>query len=267
VRRQYTISEPLYAKREQLVSQIPNFWPLVFEQAPPEIDTYIQPSDSEVFAQCMIGLDVRRFEVPLGPERIKEDSDGGDPRSVSIRFEFAENDWFEDTILEKKFWYRRANDGWTGLVSEPVRIHWKKGKDMTHGLMEGTLKLWEARKQAGDMTLRDLPEFDALSKLVENWNGSNTSFFTWFAFISARRWVSAEESRRATLAENERRRKIKDGGKVETADTPEPDTLEQQVEVHEDGDSLAMVIADDLWPSAIKYFSKNHQSYSFGAHG
>jgi len=259
VRKQYIQGVSLFAKRRELVSQIPNFWPLVFEAAPPEIDSYIQPSDSEVFAKCLTNLEVSRFEVPLGPEKIGENDDLGDPRSLLIRFEFAENEWFKDTVLEKKLWFRRAEDGWTGLVSEPVRIQWKKGKDMTNGLMDGALKLWQARQKDGDMSKRDLPEFDALARIVENWSGANTSFFTWFAFISNRRWVSAEESAKAVRTERERRQQVRVGkGEAKPAELPSEDPMEQQVEVHEDGEGIANVLAEDLWPGAIRYFSELH---------
>lgn len=259
MRKQYTLSAPVYAKRHAAIAKIPNFWPLVFEQAPPDIDQFIQPTDSEIFSECLTGLDVTRFELSLGPEKIVDGSLGGSPRSLCIRFEFAQNDWFTDEALEKRFWYRRANDGWVGLVSEPVKVHWKKGKDMTQGLMDGVIKLWEARKKAGDMKKKDLSEYTALAKIVDNWNGSNTTFFTWFAFISGRRWVSAEESAQATKEEAERRRKVNSGEKVESPGMSEDDGLEQEVEVHEAGDDLATMIAEDLWPSAIKYFSESFQ--------
>ncbi|OTA22546.1 hypothetical protein BTJ68_14257 [Hortaea werneckii EXF-2000] len=40
-RKQHELSKPLYAKRAEAVSKIPNFWPLVMEQAPMEIEDYI----------------------------------------------------------------------------------------------------------------------------------------------------------------------------------------------------------------------------------
>lgn len=48
VRQQYALSKPLYARRAELLTKIPNFWPLVLEQAPMDIDEYIQPSDSAI---------------------------------------------------------------------------------------------------------------------------------------------------------------------------------------------------------------------------
>ena len=49
--------------------------------------------------------------------------------------EFKENEYFNNTRLEKKFWFRRDRTGFSGLVSEPVRIEWKsKEKDLAKKL-------------------------------------------------------------------------------------------------------------------------------------
>lgn len=233
------------------MSKIPNFWPLVFEQAPAEISEYIQPSDSEVFAKCLIGLDVRRPELD-------EQTLHAEPRSLSITFHFAENQWFTNRTLEKRFYYRRAEDGWTGLVSEPVRIAWKPGKDLTRGLTDAARSLWDARVASDDRRKRNLPEFDALAKLVGKHNVTNTSFFAWFAHISSRRYVGADESAEATRVESARRAEYANGKRdqEQERESPDEDQLEQQVEVDENGEDLATAIADDLWPAAIKYFSQ-----------
>lgn len=261
MRRQYVLSAPLYAKREAAIAKIPGFWPLVFEQAPPDIDQYIQPSDSEIFAKCLTGLSVTRPEIALGPEKLNassSDAETGHPRSLQIRFEFSDNEWFTNSVLEKTFWYRRSGDGSAGLISEPVRVHWKKGKDPTQGLMDGAIKLWEARKKAGgDMNRKDLREYSSLAKIMENWSCHNTSFFTWFAFASGGRWISAEESAEAANKERERRKRFTDGISEDDHGEPERDEeSEEHVEVCEDGDELATTIAEDLWPGAIKYFSE-----------
>ena len=148
-------------------------------------------------------------------------------------------------------------------MSEPVKIHWKKGKDTTSGLVDGAVKLWEARKKAGDMNKRDLKEYDALSKLIENWNGENTSFFTWFGFVTAGPYVSAEESAQAVKELKEAKDKAAKGEKVDVKeddddeDEDDPLDLEPGVEVHEAGDDFANLLAEDLWPGAIRYFSKD----------
>ncbi|KAI5241734.1 nucleosome assembly protein family [Aureobasidium subglaciale] len=254
--KQYVRSAPLYAKRQDIVSKIENFWPLVFEQSPPDVDRYITPNDANIFAKLK-SLEVKRFEVPMGPEKI--DAETGDPRSIAIRFEFDSNDYFTDSVLEKKFWYRRSNDGWSGLVSEPVKIDWKEGKDPTEGLTNAAFAVFEARKKAGNMKLKDFAAHKKLVDMIEQWNADNTSFFTWFGFVSATRYISAEESAQANKEYKERQDKRAQGERIES---PEPEEDEDELdipgedEVHPEGDELAQLIAEDVWPNAIKYFTQ-----------
>jgi hypothetical protein len=214
-----------------------------------EIDRYIQPSDSQVFADCLVGVDVERFEIDA------------QPRSFAIRFEFSENPWFEDKILEKKFWVRRAADNWTGLVSEPVKIHWKKDMDLTHGVTDAAVKLWESSKKMANGAIgmgkaKGTPEYDALVKKLESSDMSMSSFFTLFSYISAKRFVSADESAKANAAEADRRKRRAAGEKVD--EPVEDDTVNEDVDtmVCPYGDDLATFLAEDLFPNAIKYFSK-----------
>ena len=251
MRTQYTLSRSAYAKRADAAARIPNFWPLVLEQAPIEIDQFISPPDSRIFSESLLRLDVTRPEI----------ASGGSPRSLRMTFTFAPNDDFDDTELEKTFWWRRASDGWAGLVSEPVPIRWKKGKDLTEGLLGGAVALWKARQKTGDMTKTDLREYTALKKKVEHWNGSNTSFFTWFGWVSGRRWVSAEESAKEEREHEARREARKRGEDVEmpvTAYHADEDDAndDSAVEVHETGADLAICLAEDLWPNAIKLFNQ-----------
>ncbi|KAK3076979.1 hypothetical protein LTS18_011505, partial [Coniosporium uncinatum] len=173
IRRQHHLSAPIYAHRAATISKIPNFWALVLEQSPPEVDQYIQPSDSKLFAECLTSISLSRFEIDDDEGNSGGDGSGGSPRSFSIRFEFAadKNEWFENEVLEKKFWYRRGRDGSVGLVSEPVRIRWRKGRDLTNGLGEAACRLWEARRKTGLLAdgasagkLQGLQEYRALAK-------------------------------------------------------------------------------------------------------
>ena len=249
MRKQYDLSAAIYAKRAETAAKIPNFWPLVLEQAPLEIDQFIQAQDSRIIAESLLSIDVRRPELDV--------KGSGNPRSLNIKFEFKPNDDFEETVLEKTFWYRRAADGWAGLVSEPVRITWKHDNDLTQGLTDLSAALFEARTKLGDMTAKGLPEYTALKKKVENWNGMNTSFFTWFGWVSGRRWVSAEESEKATEVYAETKAKRRAGEKVEVPEEPESEELDDEaVEVHEAGEELAISFAEDLWPNAIKLFTQ-----------
>nr|POE87262.1 putative nucleosome assembly protein c36b7.08c [Quercus suber] len=249
LRQQYQLSKSTYAKRAEVISKIENFWPLVFEQAPLEIDQFIQTNDSRIFAESLLNVEVTRPELDA-------DSTNGHPRTLHFKFTFKENPDFEDTVLEKTFWYRRAADDWTGIVSEPVKIHWKKGKDASEGLTDKALALWQARAKVGDMNSRAVPEYATLKKEVESKNAMNTSFFTWFAWVSGRRYVSAEESEKA-LAEHEKRKAAanKGGNPPDPAEDEELDTDDQEVEVHGNGDDVAITLTEDVWPNAIKYFT------------
>lgn len=264
VRQQYALSKPLYARRAELVAKIPNFWPLALEQAPIDIDEYIQPSDSALLMSSLKSLSVRRFELD-------EDEKKGDPRSIAIRFEFAENEHFEDTVLEKKFWWRQNKDGYTGLVSEPVPIKWKPGKDLTEGLLDLAKAVYDEqvalpkRDKKDKKTKVPLTEKQkALKEKMDQTGMGGVSFFAWFGYIGE--YITAEESKQAIEEEREERRKRKAGEPVpkkddedeEMADEDddEEDELEENLDIFPMGDAVAMAIADDLWPGAIKYFGK-----------
>ena len=249
MRKQYALSQQAYANRAAAVARIPHFWPLVIEQAPPEIDQFVHPSDSAIFANHLTSLTVTRPELEENPE-------SGNPRSLKFRFEFRENSYFEDEVLEKIFWHRRARDGWTGLVSEPVRIRWKGGKDLTEGLTDAAVDLWEARRKVtgGDMRAKGMNEYRVLEEKVEHWNGANTSIFTWFGFVSARRWVGEEEDKEARARRRGAGRE-KDG-EVEEEEEEDEDNDDQRVEVHEAGEEIAIGLADDLWPNATRFFTQ-----------
>ena len=284
MRKQDALQTALFAKRAALLVQIPNFWALVFEQAPPEIDQYISPSDSEALA-ALTSLEVTRFEIAFGPA--SEAANTGDPRSVSFKFEFAENEFFDNTVLEKKFWFRRAKDGWTGLVSEPVNIKWKAGKDLTDGMLQLAVTVWQRQKAqaaaaaaagTGTGPLPHVAGYDRLVRKVKQQTPGSISFFAWFGFRG--RDLSAEESAEATKAEEERREKWKNEGVVveepssekkkekmeekkkdddeedESDDEDDDSPPEMEREIFPGGEDLAVSLSEDLFPGAIKYFSE-----------
>ncbi|KAI2488354.1 nap family protein [Pyrenophora tritici-repentis] len=213
IRKAEALQSPLYKKRADFVANIPHFWSLVFEQAPPEIDNFIQPTDSKVFAECLETFEVSRFEL---------DEPNGSPRSFSLKLGFSDNEYFEDKVLEKKFWFRKTKD-WQGLVSEPVKINWKKGKDLTGGLTDAAYKLGELRKKLGADTASGAArkeeakskEYKKLAQLIETATDASVSFFGLFSFVSGYRW---------------------------------------EIEVFPGGDEVATIIAEDMWPNAIKYY-------------
>lgn len=222
------------------------------EQAPPDIDEYIQPSDSNLIVTALTSLYVTHFEA-----------EDGDPRSVAIRFEFDENEYFEDRVIEKKFWHRTAKDGWTGFVSEPVDIKWKEGKDLTEGLLGLAKAVWDEEQAAGangagSKGKEFTPKQKALKDKIESIGLGGLSFFAWFGYRGPK--VSAEESKLAAKEEKERRQRRAAGEEVSTPkddDDEDEDDDDEELEIFPSGDQLALAIAEDLWPSAIKYFSKS----------
>ena len=276
----------------------------MLEQAPPDLDPYIQPSDSRVIAECLVGLDVERFEVRKAE---KEEAGGknspsdGSSRSLKFRFDFSANEWFEDRVLEKKFWFRRAgkhgkrgDGGWTALVSEPVKIHWKKGKDLTDGLTDAAVAYWDAKQKIEshessendekqkEEKMKELPEYKALVKKVGSSDEGSLSFFAWFGFTAGRRYISAEESAAANKAvaerrerrtrrmdekESEKRNDVSDSNEIDEDDDEGSDDEEeegyeedisesaQDTEIFPNGEELATLLAEEIWPQAIKYFS------------
>lgn len=252
VRQEVLVKLPLYKKRQELVSQIPNFWPLVFEQAPTDIDEFIQPSDSSLLLTSLASFSVSRFEF--------EDGQNGDPRSLVFRFEFNENDHFEDRVIEKKFWQRRSKTGWTGLVSEPVEIHWKNGKDLTGGLLGMVKKVWDAhqsRPKTGGPAADLTPDERLLKKKIESTGLGGMSFFAWFGYVG--RTVSAEESREA-MEKAQQQRLARQAANPPTSNDDDEveeddDDDENALEIFPEGENLAIALSEDLWPNAIKYFT------------
>lgn len=266
VRQQYILTKPLYEKREKLVGKIPNFWPLVIEQAPPDVDQYIQPIDSAVLLSSLASISVSHFEIENGGK--------GDPRSIAIKMEFAENEHFEDKVLEKKFWYRRSKDGYAGFVSEPISIKWKAGKDLTRGLLDLVAKVWEKdKKEQGQAngTSKDkkttkpedwTADQKALREKIDAFGLGGVSFFCWFGYRG--KPISAEENA-FVVEEDKRRLAQKAAGKAaEPTEAEEEEDKEEDeeedpfaLEIFPDGDDLAIAFAEDLWPSALKYFGES----------
>ena len=212
-----------------MIKQVPGFWSKVLQadDVPGVIESCIHACDIPVF-DSLTAIEVLRFEVDDNPER-------GDPRSFKITFEFDPNRFFTVRTLEKTFWHRRTEEGWTGLVSEPVEINYSR-----------------------------TPEGDVLAGCAADLE----SFFAFFGYRG--RDVTQEES--AKYAEDYS--KSKNGSsKISTPETKQ-DGSEQDLESilqrigspddndddpcdHETfplGEDIAIAISEDLYPGALKYF-------------
>ncbi|KAG6191610.1 hypothetical protein E4U36_007186 [Claviceps purpurea] len=231
------------AKRAKVISEIPDFWTYVFEAAPPEIATYIQPTDADIVTDLK-NLTVERFELP-----------NGHPLSFSLKFEFSENGYFENSVLEKKFWWRCAKDGQESYVSEPVEIKWKPGKDLTNGLLDLAKKVYEEDK-AGKHD-RNSPAKEALIKKLDDVNIATVSFFNMFGYRG--RYITAEESAAAFMELEEKRKARKEGKPPVEQMEDDDDDDEYDFEILHNAEDLALAIAEDLYPNATRYFRMGEQ--------
>lgn len=277
IRSGITRFRPLLKERDEAIANSPlkgTFWTQVFANAPPDVDEYVLESDAAVLGTALQSLSVERFEV--------DDQGNGEPRSFRLIFEFrpADNEHFDNEKLVKDFYWRkqitRSPAGvkrWEGLVSEPVRINWKTGQDLTRGVLDAACDLAEAeKKNKGDR--KELPEFKKLQSKIEEshehddgkdaddddfslgaLSPAGTSFFSLFGYRG--RSVSAEESQAATKEDDERFEKLLKGEQVEDDEEDEDDDDEdddEAAEIFRDGDELAIALAEDLYTHAFKYF-------------
>lgn len=275
--KKYLMMAPIFAHRHKTIDKIPRFWAVVFENAAAELEAAITPTDSEIFANALTKVDVLRPEIPAGA---KPTDSGlhkfGEPRSVTINFHFKENEWFSDRLLSKTLYFRYSKDGSAGLTSDPIRINWKAGKDLTEGLTDAAYQFWMAQKQTAsqkldgvltkdarkvrDAAAKELPHYKALAKLLEEKVNGAISFFNFFSYRG--HWTSAAENKEAK-AEIMTRRAAAMAGEdedEEESDDEDDDDMdgldfaEEDVETFPPGHDVAVTIAEDIWPDAINYF-------------
>ncbi|KAI5293430.1 hypothetical protein KEM52_005542 [Ascosphaera acerosa] len=247
IRATVPLYRPLYERRSKLIESklaAHSFWPRAIGNASRSLLDAIMVKDLDI-----LNVLLRSFHV----ERISVDSEGkrGDPRDLKFVFEFGrddeENEWFAGDAdkplrLEKTFYWRKqishTSSGqrrlWEGLVSEPVRIPWKKDADPTNGLLDAACDLYEAEQQLakrqgsriGGADRTALPQYETLVQKLEimktEVDGAEDttadddeaepvrfSFFTWFGYRG--RDVTAEESAAAEKEDAERWDKLKKG--------------------------------------------------------
>ena len=261
VRHSYLAQKPLYDERARVVEKIPGFWPAVFAEAPAAIEDLIQARDTPLL-QHLTSLEVSRFELDGNPEK-------GDPRSIQFTFRFNANDYFHDQALVKKFWHREDKDGWSGLVSEPLPIQWKEGKDVTDGLLKFAVESYrlENERTSGSRLQHDMNKGKTKTQL----HRENVSIFAWFGYRG--RIVSAAES--AKIGEDgkdldeELEANVIAGNGNDEGHGHAKAFIENALALDEDeegslsdaifpaGEELAIAINDDLYPGAVKYFGNS----------
>ncbi|PYH45760.1 histone chaperone napB [Aspergillus saccharolyticus JOP 1030-1] len=276
LRHSTLLLRPLFTKRSEVIDS-PDlreiFWTRVMLNAPAEIEEAITMTDATILASTLTNLTVERFEV--------DEKGNGEPRSFRLTFQFRdENPYFTNKTLVKDFYWRKqvittANGHkhhWDGLVSEPVRINWKEGQDPTKGLLDAACDLAEAeKKKNADTDRKELKEFEALMRKRdevetaeeepqdedEEGSAAGLSFFAFFGYRGSD--VTEEQSKAALKEEEEKYEKLRKGEAVEEKEDEddEDDDLEDDfefIEIFPGGEELAIAIAEDLWPNAMKYY-------------
>jgi hypothetical protein len=262
----------------------------VFANAPAEIDEYILPSDAGVISDCLKTLLVERLEVDektgQGEPRSVRFTFEFETGSDDV------NPYFTNGKLVKEFYWRqqvtKSPKGkrrvWEGYVSAPVRINWKEGQDLTNGLLDAACNLYDAEQQKKGVERASLPEFKKLVTMLEDVDAeiagaeeggdgdadkddfnlpsrspAGMSFFAWFGYRG--RDVTAEQSKEAAKEEAERWAKIAKGEEVEGEEDDDEDDEDydedyepDEGELFPDGEDLAIAIAEDLWPNALKFY-------------
>lgn len=197
--KQYLMSKDIFANRQKTIAKIPGFWGVAFDSAATELEATITPNDLEVFTKALTAVEVNRPEIPASAKASDLGLDKfGEPRTLNIKFHFSENEWFTDSVIDKTFYFRIGKDGTTGLVSEPVKIHWKPGKDLTEGLSDAALAFWTAQKNnpsqnldgvltndarhARDAAAKEMPEYKTLVTLLTDKVEGAISFFNFFSY-------------------------------------------------------------------------------------
>ncbi|OCT45838.1 nucleosome assembly protein family [Cladophialophora carrionii] len=254
LRRKEFYLRPLYNKRKELLDKIPDFWPTVFGSGPEEIQQFFTPEDLALGASLK-SFSVERYQI--------ESADKGEPRSLRFTFEFAANDFIQDTKLVKEFEYRPRKDGPGSLISRPVPIKWKsKKKDLTHGILDAAVELYNAEEalqlKNGDKVV-DIVDREALwqheklreklSKLDEE-EDYQPSFFNWFGFRGAVDTAVPETSTK-TGVDN-----AAGGEEEDDDDNDDDDEVEEmlEVEIFPAGEEVAIALAEELWTNAMDYF-------------
>ncbi|KAL8953819.1 MAG: hypothetical protein Q9222_000328 [Ikaeria aurantiellina] len=245
LRKTYIATRPKLLERAAAIKAVPDFWSTVIDEAPTEIDQRIQPRDVPALS-CLISLDVERFEIL--------DGEHGEPRSIKLSFTFKRNQWFHDETIEKRFYWRTSGNGWSGLVSDPVKIHWKD-RDLTDGLLELAGNLWEKQEELKQTNgqdsdeIRATAEYMTLVEKVQRTPQDAISFFGLFGYrglhISARQSLDAIQRQQHSAEGSEHWRDM------EEELPPLPDT-----EIYPHGGDVAIAVSEDLYPGAIQYFSK-----------
>lgn len=110
------LRKPHYAKRNELIKSIPNFWVTAFVNHP-QISAVLEDVEEDCL-HYLSKLEVEEFE----------DIKSG----YKISFVFAQNPYFSNDILSKEFHVASSGDP----ASKSTKIEWKSGMDITAKILQ-----------------------------------------------------------------------------------------------------------------------------------
>ena len=272
VKHQIILYEPIYRRRNEVLATIPSFWTNIFVNFGPELDEHITPEDWAFLSENLISVNVSRPDA------------NNNPRSFDIIFGLKENNGVVVTTeVRKSFVYKSLKDGnerWTGLISEPVEIKWvNEDKDLTGGINRLAIKIFELRKKRVEGKIEEkqkkkedglnakgksaskIKEDDGLSELeleLEEKLNQHQSFFNWFSWTGEYFMVLEQEAKAKVKEETTTNGKGLDDEDEDDDDDDDDDDdgddENEAIDVFPDGIKLAYLIADDMFPNALKHF-------------
>ena len=271
VKHQITLFEPIYTRRQAVLASIPSFWSIIFENFGPELDEHITPEDWAFLGENLTGVNVSRPDVA-----------SNNPRTFEITFGLKAGNGVVDAMeIKKKFMYRSLRDGdesWSGLISEPVEVKWASDeKDLAGGINGLSKKIFDVRKKRVEGRIEDkknegkgkgkksqgkVKEDDGLSELeleLEEKLNQTQSFFNWFSWTGDYFMVMEKEAE-VRLREEKKAK----GEEVTEDDEDEEQSETDGIDVFPDGEKLAYLIAEDMFPNALKHFGTPTPTPSLG---
>lgn len=259
MKKQTELLAPIYERRAEVTNGIPSFWPRALANFS-DLDTAITEPDAHILEECLASIDVKRPD----PKEI---------RSFDIIFKFKENEFFSNTELKKSFVYKELGTESRGIVSEPVKIDWKEGKDVTNGATTAAYDYYHAKvkelKEKG-LGVSEIQEPDWESFIPESegggcgghgsddghdhdhdhdHDGPQRSFFNWFSW-----WGSGIVFEKLKAAMEKVKESNDTEGEIEIDDDDE--------DVYPGGEIVSQSIVKDLFPNASKFFSKSRHMVS-----
>lgn len=213
------------------------FWPHVIEASSDSCDLkeHITPEDFDLLTSLK-SLTVNRFNA-----------EKGDPRDMDLIFTFTENAYTPAQTIKKRFVYSAENaaQGEVGMISEPVHIQWKEGKDLTGGINKAAMEAFEERRKAGEKSKgkgkgKKAEHGPAVKKLIDLIDkDTHQSFFNFFSY-------SGPHKEFGEIADNQ---------EEDSEAEDENGVYSGMLDPFPWGDAVSVAISEDMYPNAVKYFS------------